>query len=260
MDNVIDEAIYPLPEQAEEAYSKRRMGLGVTGLANAGEAMGYSYGSPKFIKWTSYIMGILRDECYRTSALLAKEKGVFPLYSEEYLDGAFVKTLPQSIREMIGRNGIRNSHLISIAPTGTISLTADNVSSGAEPPFRLEYERTVKTANGEAIEIVSDYGYSKWGISGKTANEVTIDEHINVLLALQEYTDSAVSKTLNVPSHVSFSEFKDIYMKGWKGGGKGLTTFRDAGKRMGILRETEQDENEGAACFLDPVTGEKSCG
>jgi ribonucleoside-diphosphate reductase alpha chain len=264
MDNVIDQAIYPLPQQAEEAVSKRRMGLGVTGLANAIEALGEPYGGPGFVNKTDLIMNILQRECYQASSDLAAEKGSFPLYDKRYLDGKYIKTLPTDVQESIQANGIRNSHLISIAPTGTISLTADNVSSGGEPPFRLEYERTVRTADGDTVEIVADYAYANWGIKGKTANEVSIDEHIAVLLKLQQYTDSAVSKTLNVPSHVSFSEFKAIYMTVWQGGGKGATTFRDAGKRIGILREAkeqpEQDEDAGAACYIDPATGAKTCG
>ena len=136
MDNVIDRTIYPLEEQEHEAKDKRRMGLGVTGLANAAEMLGYSYGSKEFMDFTSMVLETLRDEAYSTSADLAEEKGSFPLYQRDFhLAGKFIKTLPQWLQDKIAEKGIRNSHLTSIAPTGTISLTADNVSSGIEPPF-----------------------------------------------------------------------------------------------------------------------------
>ena len=143
MDNVVDRARYPLPQQEHEAKSKRRMGLGVTGLANAGEALGLPYGSKGFLDFTRRVLTLVRDESYRASARLAQEKGAFPLYSNEYLDSKFVRTLPEDIQGLIEFYGIRNSHLTSIAPTGTISLCADNISSGLEPVFSYGMERTV---------------------------------------------------------------------------------------------------------------------
>ena len=142
MDNVVDRTIYPLKEQEDEARNKRRMGLGVTGLANTGEILGYSYGSNEFLNWAEKVFACLRDNTYRASARLAAEKGPFPLYKEEYLKSNFVRTLPQSVKQEIRKNGIRNSHLTSFAPTGTISLVADNVSGGIEPVFSHSYERT----------------------------------------------------------------------------------------------------------------------
>ena len=133
MDNVVDRTIYPLKEQEDEARNKRRMGLGVTGLANAGEMLGYMYGTTEFLAWMGAVFKTLRDETYRTSAGLAKEKGTFPLYNEQYLESPFIKTLSPDVIDLIKENGIRNSHLTSIAPTGTISLCADNVSGGIEP-------------------------------------------------------------------------------------------------------------------------------
>ena len=143
MDNVVDRTIYPLKEQEDEARNKRRMGLGVTGLANAGEMLGYLYGTDKFLAWMEAVFKTLRDECYRTSANLAKEKGTFPLYTEQYLDSYFINTLSPDVIDLIKENGMRNSHLTSIAPTGTISLCADNVSSGIEPVFSHYYDRTI---------------------------------------------------------------------------------------------------------------------
>jgi len=173
MDNVIDRTIYPLPEQEAEAKSKRRMGLGVTGLANAGEMLGYPYASERFMIWMEEVMEMFRDTCYYQSAMLAKEKGPFPLYDQEkYSEGNFIQTLSPEVQEAIHLYGIRNSHLTSIAPTGTISLTADNVSSGIEPPFSHYYDRTVQSFDGQNIERVEDYAYTQ-GIAGRTANEIS---------------------------------------------------------------------------------------
>jgi ribonucleoside-diphosphate reductase alpha chain len=164
------------------------------------------------------------------------------------------------IQDLIAQHGIRNSHLLSIAPTGTISLTADNVSSGIEPVFALTAERTVQTMDGPKKEVLKDYAYEVFGVKGRTANEVSVQEHLDVLLLASKYVDSAVSKTCNVGDHVTFNEFKDIYLKAWEGGAKGITTFRAAGKRFGILNVVnEGDESRAEACYIDPTTGTKTC-
>lgn len=262
MDNVIDRTIYPLKAQSDEAKNKRRMGLGVSGLANGGELLGYPYGSPGFLAWAEKVFACIRDHTYKTSALLAAEKGTFPLYREDYLKSNFIKTLPYSIRKLIKEHGIRNSHLTSIAPTGTISLVADNISGGIEPVFSHYYDRTIRTFDGDKTERVKDYAYDK-GVKGRTANELSVHEHVEVLALASHYVDSAVSKTCNVGDDVSFEEFKEVYYKAWKMGCKGITTFRASGKRYGILnevKETEEDETEQAqACFIDPQTGQKEC-
>jgi ribonucleoside-diphosphate reductase alpha chain len=262
MDNVVDRTIYPLPEQKSEAENKRRMGLGVTGMANAGELLGYPYATPTFMEWAEKALKMLRDECYTASALLAQEKGAFPLYDKDkYTQGRFFKTLPKKVRELIEEHGLRNSHLTSIAPTGTISLTADNVSSGIEPPYSLYYDRTIQQFDGHQIERVEDYAYNQ-GVSGRTANEISADEHVDVLCLASRYVDSAVSKTCNVGDDVTYDEFKQLYYKAWKGGCKGITTFRASGKRFGILNEVKPEKEEPAkaeACFIDPDTGQKSC-
>ena len=258
MDNVVDRSIYPLPQQEQEAKSKRRMGLGVTGLANAIEVFDLPYGCPKFIQQTEHILNIIKNYTYEASTMLAKEKGSFPLFNkDQYLNGKFIMSLSPHVRNLIAQHGIRNSHLTSIAPTGTISLTADNVSSGIEPTFSVRYERTVQTFEGPKIEVVEDYGYHNWGYEPKTADMCSIDDHLNVLLAAQKHVDSAISKTVNVGDHVTFEEFKEVYMKAWKGGGKGVSTFRAAGKRMGILNAVD---SEPKACYIDPETGQKVCG
>ena len=259
MDNIVDRALYPLTEQYEEAKSKRRMGLGVTGVANALEAIGLSYGSEEFCTFLDGLLYRFTNEVYRASALLAEEKGSFPLYSTDYLSGIFVNdVLSDEVLELIRQHGIRNSHLTSIAPTGTISLVADNISSGIEPVFSYGFDRTIQTYEGPRVERVDDYGLRVFGVRGKTADQCSVDEHLAVLLVASKYMDSAVSKTCNVGDGVSFDEFKDVYWKAWKGGAKGCTTFRAAGKRSGIL-VAAPEEGEGAACYIDPDTGKKTC-
>ena len=273
MDNVVDRAMYPLPEQEQEAKNKRRMGIGVTGVANAIEACGHEYGSEGFLEMLAEIMEIIRDTSYSTSVSLAIEKGPFPLYNCAYLESDFAKTLPDHIRKNIERFGIRNSHLLSVAPTGTISLTADNVSSGIEPVFSLFYDRTIQTFDGPRVERVEDYGYREFGIKGKTADSMSVFDHVKVLNLASKYVDSACSKTCNVGDNVTWTEFKDVYMRAYEGGASGCTTFRASGKRYGILNAaaseedvapTEQEDNqdfveEGGACYFDPDTGLRQC-
>ena len=246
MDNVIDRTIYPLKAQSDEAKNKRRMGLGVTGLANAGEMLGYPYGSEEFLKWSEKVLACLRDNCYLASAQLAAEKGAFPLYRPEYLKSNFIKKLPPRIRKEIKTHGIRNSHLTSIAPTGTISLVADNVSGGIEPVFSHFYDRTIQTFDGPIVERVEDYAYSK-GISGRTANDISVEEHLAVLTLAQEYVDSACSKTCNVGDDVDYERFKQVYVTAWEDGAKGCTTFRLSGKRFGIFNPSVEAEEEDSA-------------
>lgn len=263
MDNVIDRTIYPLPAQEREAKAKRRMGLGVTGMANALEVLGMPYGSPEYLKTQGLILQVIRDELYAASAHLAAEKGSFPLFDKElYLQGNFIKELPEDVRALIAEHGIRNSHLTSIAPTGTISLTADNVSSGIEPPYLLFYDRTIQTFNGPKVERVEDYAFRRWKHEGRTANEIKAADHVLVLANAQQYVDSAVSKTCNVGDDVTFEEFKTLYENGWALGCKGLTTFRASGKRFGILNapaEQEKEEAKAEACTFDPATGIRTC-
>ncbi len=264
MDNVIDRTVYPLEAQRLEAQNKRRMGLGVTGVANAGEALGYTYGSPEFLEWLEEVMTVIRDTCYQSSISLALEKGPFPLFqADKYLESGFARCLPEPIRRGIGNYGIRNSHLLSVAPTGTISLSADNVSSGIEPVFSHSYERTIQTFEGPKVERVEDYGYRVFGVKGKTANELSVFDHVKVLTTASKYVDSACSKTCNVGDDVTWDQFKDVYMQAYLGGASGCTTFRASGKRYGILNasavedvaveeEVPEDEfiEEGGACYL----------
>jgi ribonucleoside-diphosphate reductase alpha chain len=272
MDNVIDETTYPLYQQQIEAKNKRRMGLGITGLANVLGVLGIEYGSKDSQLFLHQIMETITTDCYKASVELAKEKGAFPLFdADKYARGNFIKKLPDWLQEDIYQYGIRNSHLTSIAPTGTISLVANNVSSGIEPVFSHQYERTVKTVDGSFVETVKDYALREWGMECKTADQVTVDEHVDMLLAAQEWVDSAVSKTCNVGNDVTWEEFKGIYNKAFYGGAKGCTTFRPAGKRFGILNasasediieeENKEDETviKGGACYIDQETGIRSC-
>jgi ribonucleoside-diphosphate reductase alpha chain len=275
MDNVVDRAIYPLPAQELEAKSKRRMGLGVTGVANAIEALGHEYGSERFLDTLEKIMTVIRDTCYHSSVSLAIEKGPFPLYREEFLDSGFAMTLPDDLRDLIRSHGIRNSHLLSVAPTGTISLSADNVSSGIEPVFSYGFDRTIQTYDGPRVERVEDYGYRVFGVEGRKADDLPVMAHVRVLNLASQYVDSACSKTCNVGEDVTWEEFKGVYMSAYDGGASGCTTFRAAGKRYGILNASSSedvvdvaeekdngdyvDEAAGGACYYDPATGLRQC-
>jgi ribonucleoside-diphosphate reductase alpha chain len=275
MDNVVDRTFYPLEAQEIEAKSKRRMGLGITGLANAGEALGLEYGSEEFLDWQANVMELIRDETYRASIALAEEKGSFPLFDAElFLESGFARTLPDDIRADILRVGIRNSHLLSVAPTGTISLSADNVSSGIEPVFSHYYDRVIQTFEGPIKERVEDYGYRVFGVKGRTADSLSVFDHVKVLNVASKYVDSACSKTCNVGDDVTWDQFKDVYLQAYLGGSSGCTTFRASGKRYGILTAstsedvaeeivTEPDdfvnEKDGGACYFDPATGLRTC-
>jgi len=273
MDNVIDETSYPLKEQEIEAKNKRRMGLGVTGLGNTLGALGILYGSKEAQEFTNKLLKFIAHGCYWSSVELAMEKGPFPLFDKDkYTQSEFVQKLDQELQDAIYKYGIRNSHLTSIAPTGTISLTANNVSSGIEPVFSKSYDRTVQTFDGPRIEKVEDYAYREWGIECPTADNISVLDHVSMLVAAQEWVDSACSKTCNVGESVTWDEFKDVYMQAYEGGAKGCTTFRSSGKRFGILNasasediieeeEPNEDETivEGGACYIDPETGIRSC-
>ena len=260
LDNVIDNAKYPTYEQKKEAQSKRRMGIGVTGMANCIEAIiPNGYGSAEFLELEDHILRRLTRECYLASIQLAKEKGSFKLFDKQlYLSGEFISSLDTDVKEGIARYGIRNSHLTSIAPTGTISLCADNVSSGLEPVFAYSFDREINTANGIIHEKVEDYGRRVFGTLGKTCQFVTPKEHLDVLITAQRHIDSAVSKTCNVPGTVKWDEFKELYTEAWRRGAKGLTTFRIDGMRTGIFKTTSDDESP--ACVIDPNSGQKECG
>jgi ribonucleoside-diphosphate reductase alpha chain len=238
MDNVVDISRFPLPQQAAEAKAKRRIGLGVTGLADALIMCGARYGSADAVRLTETWMRALRDNAYRASVELAREKGPFPLFERDpYLAGECIIELPDDIRAGIAEHGIRNALLTSIAPTGTISLLADNVSSGLEPVFAFNYERTVLEPDGsKRIEPVSDHAYRLYKrLKGEDAplTDAFIDaqslqpkDHVVMQAAVQKYVDSSISKTINCPEDIDFEAFKDVYMAAYDSGCKGCTTYR----------------------------------
>ncbi len=258
LDNVIEFSNYPLERQREEAISKRRMGLGITGLADMLIMLGLRYGSPEAAACAEEIMRTITVAAYGASADLAAERGAFPLFSaEHYLATPFIQQLPESVREKIARNGIRNSHLTSIAPTGTISLLAGNVSSGIEPVFAFHYVRRIREGQEDqtADHEVMDYAYAEYcrqfGRPSSddqlppafvTADGVTPTEHIDMQAALQRHVDSSISKTINVPTDFPFDQFEDIYRQAYRKGLKGCTTFRPSEYITGVLIRKEEPE------------------
>ena len=246
LDNVIDVSRFPLPTQQQVATSTRRIGLGITGLADAFLMLGHRYGDADSIVLADRIMRTLCLAAYQTSIELAKEKGVFPLFNKvAYLASPFVRALPDEIREGIARYGIRNSHLTAIAPAGTISLLAGNVSSGLEPVFDYRYQRNLVMgdANPGTVKL-EDYAYHRWRRQYDndrlpdhfaTATEISPQTHLEVQSVLQNYVDNAISKTINVPEDITFGEFKSLYTTAYNKGLKGCAAFRPNPVRGEIL-------------------------
>ena len=236
MDKVVDISKYPLEKQREEEISKRRMGLGVTGVANALERMGLSYGSYEFCIQFRSILENLRDVAYASSVALAKaKKAPFPAFERDlYLRSSFVQQLPSEVKRGIAKYGIRNSHLTSIAPTGTISMAAGNISSGIEPVFAHEMSRKVFLPDeGQVTVNLRDYGYREWGNRGKTMNECSVEDHLRVLQTTVPYIDSASSKTVNIPSDLSFNRFKGRLLPSiqvWSQGSEHLSSRWEEGR------------------------------
>ncbi|MDE1172859.1 MAG: adenosylcobalamin-dependent ribonucleoside-diphosphate reductase [Parvibaculaceae bacterium] len=247
MDNVVDASRFPLDEQAKEARAKRRIGLGVTGLADALILCRARYGSPASIALIRQWMHVLSRSAYLASVAIAREKGPFPLFDRDaYLAGETIRTLDADVREAIAEHGIRNALLTSIAPTGTISLYAGNVSSGIEPVFALSYRRKVLMPDGtRREERVTDFAldlfHETFGEEATlpdyfvTAQELAPADHIAVQAAVQDYIDSSISKTINCPEDISFEAFADIYMDAYEKGLKGCTTYRPSDVRGSVL-------------------------
>ena len=259
-DLVNDRAQFPLPQQREEALNKRRMGIGVTGLANAIEALGFEYGSDRFLSLEDSILRFINVEAYTASARLSAEKGCFPLFDKDkYLCGKFTQTLPSVVRDLIADHGIRNSHLTSIAPTGTIALCADNVSSGIEPVYMHKQRRIIQTFEGPIEVELEDYGVRALGVRGKQCEDVTIVQHIAVQACAQKHIDSAISKTCNVPATMAWEDFKNVYLDAYQQGCKSVSTFTTGGKRTGILSAVaHEDEEPDLTCRIDD-SGIRSC-
>ena len=274
MDNVIDVSGFPLEQQQHEARAKRRIGLGVTGLADALIFCRARYGSAQAIAMTERWMKAIQRAAYLASCDLAAEKGAFPLYdAEDYLAGASVAELDADVREAIAAHGIRNALLTSIAPTGTISLFADNVSSGLEPVFSFHYSRYVLMPDGSRREEqVSDYAYRDWrarvggspeshGDQGPPLPDYFVDaqtlspaDHVRMQAAVQKYVDSSISKTINCPEDISFEDFNQVYMMAWEQGCKGCTTYRPndvTGAVLEVKKEAEAEEQAAPELPLD---------
>ena len=238
LDNAIDVSGFPLPEQRQEAVAKRRIGLGITGLADALMMTGLRYGSPPAADQAERWAEAISHAAYRTSCGLAVEKGAFPLFDRDaYLACETIQALPADIRDRIAEAGIRNALLTSIAPTGTISLLADNASSGIEPVFAHSYTRRVREPDGSTREEpVSDHavrlyqqlfgGDARLPAHFVTAQDLSPAEHVRMQAAVQRHVDSAISKTVNVPKDISFAEFKEVYRDAYRSGCKGCTTYR----------------------------------
>ena len=238
MDNVVDVSRFPLDQQTHEARAKRRIGLGVTGLADALILCNVRYGSARAVELTESWLKAIEREAYLASAELAAEKGAFPLFDKEkYLAGETIRGLDADVRAAIERHGIRNSLLTSVAPTGTISILADNVSSGLEPVFSFRYTRNVLMPDGtRREEEVTDYAYRLYRrLKGENAplTEAFVDvqalspsDHVVMQAAVQKYVDSSISKTINVPADFAFEAFKDVYLQAYELGCKGCTTYR----------------------------------
>jgi ribonucleoside-diphosphate reductase alpha chain len=253
MDNVVDISQFPLSQQREEAQQKRRIGLGVTGLADALILCGLRYGSAPAVAATESWLGAIQREAYLASTALAAEKGAFPLFDRErYLAGETVSGLDEEVQAQIARYGIRNALLTSVAPTGTISLFADNVSSGIEPIFSFRHTRNVLMPDGSRREEeVSDYAYRMFRrLRGELAplpdyfvdaQVLSPEDHVVMQAAVQKHIDSSISKTINVPAEIPFDRFKDVYLQAYALGCKGCTTYRP-NEVIGAVLEAREPE------------------
>ena len=260
LDNVLDQTVWPLPQQFEEARNKRRIGLGFTGLGDALVMLGLRYDTPEARSCAARISELLRDAAYDASIDLARERGAFPLFNADlYLSGStFASRLPQHLRERIRAHGLRNSHLLSIAPTGTISLAfADNASNGIEPAFSWSYTRKKRTADGGFEEFpVEDHAWRLYRhLRGKeapltpafvSALELSATSHAEMVAAVAPFIDTAISKTVNVPADYPYAEFQNLYMQAWQSGLKGLATYRP-NAMMGAVLSPNPPSVEAAA-------------
>jgi ribonucleoside-diphosphate reductase alpha chain len=263
LDDVIDASRFPLPQQADNARGSRRIGLGITGLADALVMLGLRYGSDRSLAVASDVLRLICHTAYRASIDLAKEKGSFPYFDrDKYLQGVFIRSLPDDIQEEIAMHGMRNSHLIAIAPTGTISLLAGNVSSGLEPIFAASYARKVLGADGMPAQFVlTDYALNLWremagAASGTpdgfiTATDLPVRAHLDMQAALQPFVDNSISKTINVPENCPFSEFRQIYDLAYDLQLKGCTTFRPNLVTSTVLSEYAAGDEAPHCCVLE---------
>ncbi|MEP5152960.1 ribonucleoside-diphosphate reductase, adenosylcobalamin-dependent, partial [Planktotalea sp.] len=254
MDNVVDASKFPLEAQAREAAAKRRIGLGVTGLADALLMVGQRYGSEEAARQTDEWLHAIARAAYLASVELAKEKGPFPLFdAEAYLASGAMQDMDEDVRDAIREHGIRNALLTSIAPTGTISLYAGNVSSGIEPVFAYAYTRKVLQKDGTRTEEeVVDYAVQMWRdkfgdkeLPDYFVNAQTLAplDHVRMQAAAQKWIDSSISKTINCPEDIAFDDFKEVYMEAWDSGCKGCTTYRPNDVTGSVLSVSEEKKD-----------------
>ncbi len=258
LDNVLEATHWPLEQQHEEAQSKRRIGLGFTGLGNALAMLGLRYDTKEARAMATRISEFMRDQAYLASVELAKERGAFKLFNADmYLSGGnFASRLPANVKDEIRKHGIRNSHLLSIAPTGTISLAfADNASNGIEPPFSYTYTRRKRMADGTFKEYaVEDYAWRLYRHMGGdmdklppafvTALEISAQAHKDMVAAVAPYVDTSISKTVNVPADYPYEDFEHLYLDAWKAGLKGLATYRPNSVLGSVLSVTPSAEQK----------------
>ena len=269
LDNVLDATHWPLERQQQEAANKRRVGLGFTGLGDALAMLRLRYDKPEARAMAARISEFMRDTAYLYSVEMAKERGAFPLFNAElYLSGGnFASRLPNDVKAEIRKHGLRNSHLLSIAPTGTISLAfADNASNGIEPPFSWTYNRKKRMQDGTIKEYsVEDYAWRLYKHQGGdvtklpdsfvTALEISAKAHADMVAAVAPYNDTSISKTVNVPAHYPYEDFQDLYMQAWKAGLKGLATYRPNSVLGSVLsvepaKETPADDAKSPQDFV----------
>ncbi|KIC41939.1 ribonucleotide reductase [Ruegeria sp. ANG-R] len=270
MDNVVDASKFPLAEQEAEAQDKRRIGLGVTGLADALLMLGLRYGSDEAARQTERWLHAIARAAYLASVDLAREKGAFPLFdADKYLASGTMQQMDEDVRDAIREHGIRNALLTSIAPTGTISLYAGNVSSGIEPVFAYAYTRKVLQKDGSRTEEeVVDYAVQMWRdkfgdkeLPDYFVNAQTLSpsDHVRMQAAAQKWIDSSISKTINCPEDIGFDAFKDVYMQAWDQGCKGCTTYRPndvTGSVLTVSESTDAAPGESAVAPHEVDGGE----
>jgi ribonucleoside-diphosphate reductase alpha chain len=269
LDNVIEVSNYPLPQQRAEAFAKRRLGLGVTGLGDALAMLGFRYGSDEAAAITQKWMAAIQKAAIESSAALAEEKGVFPKFDgEAYLGTAYGEGLSEDSRAIIAKSGLRNGLLTSIAPTGTISLLAGNVSSGIEPIFSFTQERRIlERSGGHRTEHLEDYAYALWRKHNGngtlpsymvTVNELTPSGHLKMQAAAQAHVDSSISKTINVPADFPFEHFVSVYEEAYRLGLKGCTTFRPNAVTGSVLSVAEE-KRLCPACGSENLAAKEGC-
>ena len=262
LDNVYDISRFPLPQQRAVAHASRRVGLGLTGLADALVMLGVEYGTPRSLEIAAHIMRTICHAAYRASTELAREKGAFKLFeSNQYLKSEFVAALPDDIRAAIARDGIRNSHLTAIAPAGTISLLAGNVSSGLEPVYAADSLRSVRLADERVVSFeVSDYACARYReLTGTmalppafvAAAQIEPRAHLAMQAALQPHVDNAISKTVNVPADLDFAAFCSLYEEAYALGLKGCTTFRPNPVTGAVLTPRAATEAAAHCCSIE---------